>query len=37
LAIVLELKEKVGADTPGMTEQLASGRAALVRFEKAWG
>jgi sugar phosphate isomerase/epimerase len=36
LAIVLELKEKVGADAPGMTEQLTAGRAALVRFEKEW-
>ena len=36
VAIVLELKEKTGADAPGMTEQLAAGRAALVRFEKAW-
>jgi sugar phosphate isomerase/epimerase len=37
LAIVLELKEKTGADTPDMTEQLAAARTAMDRFEKAWG
>jgi len=36
LAIVLELKEKTGADAPGMTEQLAAARSALDRFEKMW-
>jgi sugar phosphate isomerase/epimerase len=34
LAITLELKEKTGADAPGMTEQLASARTAMDRFEK---
>jgi len=37
LPIVLELKEKVGADAPEMTEQLAAARTAMDRFEKAWG
>ena len=37
LPIVLELKEKTGADVPDMTEQLAAGRTAMDRFEKAWG
>ncbi len=37
LAIVLELKEKTGADAPGMAEQLAAARTAMDRFEKAWG
>jgi len=32
LAIVLELKEKTGADTPGMAEQLAAARTAMDRF-----
>ena len=36
LAIVLELKEKTGADAPDMTEQLATARKAMDRFEKAW-
>jgi len=36
LAIVLELKEKTGADAPGMAEQLAAARTAMDRFEKAW-
>jgi len=36
LAIVLELKEKTGADAPGMTEQLAAARKAMDRFEKEW-
>jgi len=36
LAIVLELKEKTGADAPGMAEQLAAARSALDRFEKMW-
>ncbi len=37
LAIVLELKEKTGVDSPDMTEQLAAARTAIDRFEKAWG
>ena len=37
LPIVLELKEKVGADAPDITEQLAAARTAMDRFEKAWG
>ena len=37
LAIVLELKEKTGAEAPSMTEQLAAARTAMDRFEKAWG
>ena len=37
LPITLELKEKTGADAPGMTEQLAAARMAMERFEKAWG
>ena len=37
LPIVLELKERTGPDAPSMTEQLAAGRAAMDRFEKAWG
>lgn len=36
LAIVLELKEKTGADSPDMAEQLAAARTALDKFEKAW-
>jgi len=37
LPITLELKEKTGADAPGMTEQLAAARTAMDKFEKAWG
>ena len=37
LAIVLELKEKTGADSPDMAEQLAAARTAMDKFEKAWG
>jgi sugar phosphate isomerase/epimerase len=37
LPITLELKEKTGADAPGMTEQLAAARVAMDRFEKEWG
>ena len=37
LAITLELKQKTGPDAPGMTEQLASARTAMDRFEKKWG
>jgi len=36
LPIVLELKEKTGVDAPDITEQLASARTAMDRFEKAW-
>lgn len=36
LAVTLELKEKTGADAPAMTEQLASARTAMDRFEKEW-
>ena len=36
LAIVLELKEKTGADAPGMAEQLAAARTAMDRFERVW-
>ena len=36
LAIVLELKEKTGADAPGMAQQLAGARTAMDRFEKVW-
>jgi sugar phosphate isomerase/epimerase len=37
LPIVLELKEKAGADAPEMSEQLAAARTAMDRFEKACG
>jgi len=37
LPIVLELKEKTGADSPDMAEQLAAARTAMDKFEKAWG
>lgn len=36
LPIVLELKEKTGADAPGFAEQLAAARSALDRFEDDW-
>ncbi len=36
LPIVLELKEKFGADTPSPAEQLAAARAAFDKFENAW-
>jgi len=36
LPIVLELKEKTGADAPDMAEQLSAARAAMDRFEKEW-
>ncbi|HJZ65567.1 MAG TPA: sugar phosphate isomerase/epimerase family protein [Candidatus Acidoferrum sp.] len=36
LPITLELKERTGADSPDMTEQLAAARTAMDRFEKAW-
>jgi sugar phosphate isomerase/epimerase len=36
LPIVLELKEKTGPEAPSASEQLASARASLDRFEKAW-
>lgn len=35
LPIVLELKEKVGADAPEISKQLAAARDAIDRFEKA--
>jgi len=34
LPIVLELKEKTGADAPDMREQLAAARTAMDRFER---
>jgi sugar phosphate isomerase/epimerase len=37
LPVVLELKEKFGADAPPVTEQLAAARAGFERFEEAWG
>jgi sugar phosphate isomerase/epimerase len=36
LPLVLELKEKSGHDAPPVTEQLATARKSLDRFEKAW-
>ena len=36
LPIVLELKEKSGADAPDVAEQLAAARSAMDRFEKEW-
>src|SRR5215813_4738374 len=36
LPIVLELKEKTGADAPDMREQLAAARTAMDRFEREW-
>lgn len=36
LPVVLELKEKFGADAPSAPEQLAVARAAFERFENAW-
>jgi sugar phosphate isomerase/epimerase len=37
LPLTLELKEKTGPDAPSPAELLASARASLGRFEKAWG
>jgi len=36
LPLVLELKEKTGHEAPTPAEQLATARASLNRFEKAW-
>ncbi len=36
LPLVLELKEKTGAEVPSATEQLAAARKSMDRFEKAW-
>ncbi len=36
LPVVLELKEKFGADAPSPAEQLAAARAAFDKFENAW-
>jgi len=36
LAITLELKEKNGPEAPAMSEQLASARTTMDRFEKEW-
>ncbi len=36
LPIVLELKEKTGAEAPTVAEQLATARKSLDRFELAW-
>lgn len=36
LPMVLELKEKTGPDAPPPVDQLATARASLDRFEKAW-
>jgi len=36
LAITLELKEKTGPEAPSISEQLATARTAMDRFEKAW-
>ena len=36
LPIVLELKEKTGAEAPGIAEQLAAARKSMDRFEEAW-
>jgi sugar phosphate isomerase/epimerase len=34
--VVLELKEKFGADAPPVTDQLAAAQAAFDKFESAW-
>jgi sugar phosphate isomerase/epimerase len=36
LPLVLELKEKTGADAPSSGEQLEAARKSMDRFEKAW-
>jgi sugar phosphate isomerase/epimerase len=36
LPVVLELKEKFGADAPSPAEQLAAARAAFDKFENVW-
>ena len=37
LPLVVELKEKTGAEAPTVAEQLAAARTAMDRFEEAWG
>jgi sugar phosphate isomerase/epimerase len=37
LPLMLELKEKTGPEAPPPVEQLAAARAAMDRFEEAWG
>jgi sugar phosphate isomerase/epimerase len=37
LPIVLELKEKTGAEAPSIAEQLAAARKSMDKFEGAWG
>jgi sugar phosphate isomerase/epimerase len=37
LPIVLELKEKTGAEAPSIAEQLAAARKSMDKFEEAWG
>jgi sugar phosphate isomerase/epimerase len=37
LPLVLELKEKTGAEAPGIAEQLAAARKSMNKFEEAWG
>jgi len=37
LPLVLELKEKTGADAPTVAEQLASARKSLDKFQESWG
>src|SRR5882762_1514904 len=36
IPVVLELKEKFGADAPAAAEQLSAARAAFDKFENAW-
>jgi sugar phosphate isomerase/epimerase len=36
LPLVLELKEKIGADAPGISEQLAAAQSSMDRFEDDW-
>jgi len=36
LPLVVELKEKTGAEAPTVAEQLAAARTAMDRFEEAW-
>jgi sugar phosphate isomerase/epimerase len=37
LPLVLELKEKTGAEAPSVAEQLAAARNSMDKFEEAWG
>ena len=37
LSIVLEMKEKVGPDAPGVAEQLEAARVGMDKFEEEWG